>query len=278
MTYAFMPAIQFLFLDFEWVDALDILLVALLLYQVYYLVRGSIASRVFLGYLLVYLFYLAVRALGLELLTSLLQNFMGVGALALIVIFQQEIRRFLLIIGKSTNVANSRLVRQWLGQNSTPEPTTPLKPIIDGCRALAAEFTGGLIIIGKNDGLEKYIQSGEWLDAVLSKRLLLSIFGQYSPLRDGATIILDGRVKAARCILPASENDELPTSTGFRHRAALGLSEATDAAAIAISEETGRIALAIDGELYPNLSLTELEERLRQYLFAPTRSRKREEA
>nr|WP_234737197.1 diadenylate cyclase [Tellurirhabdus bombi] len=272
-----MVALRVFFLDIDWVDVLDILLVALLLYQIYYIVRGSIASRVFLGYLLVYLFYLTVKAIGLQLLTTILEYFISVGALALIIIFQQEIRRFLLIIGKSTHIPNSQLFRRWFGQTSASESSTPLKPILEGCKVLASEFTGGLLVIGKNDGLEKYVQSGELLDAVLSKRMLVSIFSQYSPLRDGAAIIIDGRLRAARCILPASENDELPTTTGFRHRAALGISEATDAAAIAISEQTGRIALAIDGELFVNLTSTELEERLQKYLFETSRPRRREE-
>ncbi|WP_128543659.1 diadenylate cyclase CdaA [Larkinella soli] len=264
------------FLDIEWVDVLDVLLLAFLLYQIYYLVKGTIASRIFLGYLLVYLLFLVAKAVGLELLTTILGYFISVGALALIIIFQQEIRRFLLIIGKSTNVANSRLFRRWIGQPEVAEPATPLRPIVDACKAMAAEFTGGLVVVGKNDELEKFIQSGDALDAIISKRLLLSIAGQYSPLRDGAVIITDGRVRAARCILPVSDNDELSTTTGFRHRAALGISEVTDAAAVAISEETGRISLAIDGELFPNLSSSELEERLRVYLFEPARARKRE--
>lgn len=271
-------AIRFIFLDVHWVDVLDILLVSFLLYQIYNLVKGSLASRVFLGYLLIYLLYLVAKAIGLELLTTSLEYFISVGSLALIIIFQQEIRRFLLIVGKSTNVANSRLLRRWFRQPEPPDLLTPLKPVVEGSKALASEFTGGLIVIGKNDGLEKYSQSGEEMDAILSKRLLLALFGQYSPLRDGAAIVVNGRIRAARCILPASENDELPATTGFRHRAALGITEATDAVAIAISEESGRISLAIDGELFSNLSTAELEERLRTYLYEPGRPRKREEA
>ncbi|TAG60544.1 MAG: TIGR00159 family protein, partial [Runella slithyformis] len=173
------------FLNIEWVDFLDIALVAFLLYQIYYLVRGSLASRVFLGYLLIYIFYLVVRAIGLELLTKILEYFMGVGAIALIVIFQQEIRRFLFFIGKSTAFANSRLFSRFFKQPTTAEKINQFKPIIEAVRALSAEFTGGLIVIKKNDELDKYLQTGEDIDAVLSKRLLLAIFNQYSPLHDG---------------------------------------------------------------------------------------------
>ncbi|GAB3324903.1 diadenylate cyclase CdaA [Larkinella ripae] len=264
------------FLDIEWVDVLDVMLLAFLLYQIYFLVKGTIASRIFLGYLLIYLLYLVAKAIGLELLTTLLGYFISVGALALIIIFQQEIRRFLLIIGKSTNIANSRFFLRWFRTPTVSETATPLKPIVDACKSMSSEFTGGLIVVGKNDDLEKFIQTGDRLDALVAKRLLLSIAGQYSPLRDGAVIISEDRIRAARCILPISENDEILTSTGFRHRAAIGISEVTDAAAIAISEETGRISLAIDGELYANISSGELEEKLQQYLLEMNRTRKRE--
>ena len=258
------------FLTIGWLDVLDIGLVALLLYQIYRLVRGSVASRVFVGYLLVYSVYLLVKALGLNLLTTILEYFISVGALALIIIFQQEIRRFLGLIGKSTNLGGNRWVRRWLlRQPDLPEPSTPLKPILDACKTLSAEFTGGLITIQKNDDLTKITQSGEQIDAWLSKTLLLAIFSQYSPLHDGTVVICDGRIQAARCILPVSDDDELPHTLGFRHRAALGMSAATDAAVIVVSEETGRLSLAINGQLSGNLTIHDLEERLKKHLTAP---------
>jgi diadenylate cyclase len=258
------------FLDIGWLDVLDITLVSVLLYQIYNLVRGSVASRVFVGYLSVYLFYLIAKALGLHLLTTILEYFISVGALALIIIFQQEIRRFLLLIGKSTNIGNNRWVRRWLlRQAEQPEPPTTLRPVLDACKVLAAEFAGGLLVLQRHDDLGNVVGSGEVLNADLSKPLLLSIFNQYSPLRDGAVLIGEGRILAARCILPVSDDAELPASMGFRHRAALGMSEATDAAVIAISEETGRLSLATNGELDTGLTLTDLEEKLLRYLAAP---------
>ncbi|GAB4013974.1 TIGR00159 family protein [Spirosoma sp. KCTC 42546] len=265
-----MLAFRLGFLDIGWLDLLDIGLVAILIYQIYNLVRGSVASRVFVGYLLVYLAYLLVKALGLNLMTTILEYFISVGALALIIIFQHEIRRFLLLIGKSTNLTNSRLFRRWLLRDTdNVETQTPLKPVLDTCKALSGEFSGGLLVLQKNDDLEKFAQSGEVIDADISKPLLLAIFSQYSPLHDGAVIISEGRIRAARCILPVSEDDELPPSLGFRHRAALGMSEATDAAVIAVSEESGRLSLALNGELFTNLSQTELESRLENYLREP---------
>lgn len=262
-----MLAFRLGFLEIGWLDLFDIGLVTLLIYQIYNLVRGSVASRVFVGYLLVYLAYLLVKAFGLNLMTTILEYFISVGALALIIIFQHEIRRFLLLIGKSTNLTNSRLLRQWLMRDpSVRDVQTPLKPILDTCKALSGEFSGGLLVLQKNDDLEKFVQSGEVIDADLSKPLLLAIFSQYSPLHDGAVIICDGRIRAARCILPVSEDDALPPSLGFRHRAALGMSEATDAAVVAVSEESGRLSLALNGDLFTNLSQPELESRLENYL------------
>ena len=265
-----MLAFRIGFLDITWFDLLDIGLVALVIYQIYNLVKGSVASRVFVGYLLVYLVYLLVKALSLPLMTTLLEYFISVGALALIIIFQQEIRRFLLLIGKSTSLSNSRIVQRLLYRQPNPPDDRPtLRPILETCKTLSSEFSGGLLVLQKNDDLSRFIQSGELLNADLSKQLLLSIFSQYSPLHDGAVIISDGRVRAARCILPISNDEELPPALGFRHRAALGMSEATDAAIIAVSEESGRLTLAIDGELYTHLSLSDLENRLDRYLREP---------
>ena len=259
------------FLEVGWLDLLDIALVAMLIYQIYNLVRGSVASRVFVGYLLVYLAFLLVKALKLNLMTTILEYFISVGALALIIIFQQEIRRFLLLIGKSTNLSSNRWLRRWLLRqvDLDDDAQTPLKPILDACKLLSSEFSGGLMVIQKNDDLEKIARSGEKIDAAVSKPLLLAIFNQYSPLHDGAVIIADGRIMAARCILPVSDDAELPSSLGFRHRAALGMCEATDAAVLAVSEESGRLALAVNGELFTNLSLSELEIRLERYLREP---------
>lgn len=254
------------FLVINWTDVLDIVLVSFLLYQVYILVKGSIASRVFLGYLFVYVFYLIVKGLRLELLTAILQYFMGVGAIALIVIFQQEIRRFLLIIGKSTAFTNNRFFNTFLGSSEPGIESVNLKAIVDASRSIASDFNGALIVIKKKDDLDKYIQTGSPLDALVSKPLLVSIFNQYSALNDGAVIVADGRVSASRCILPVADGQDVPAAVGFRHRAAMGISETTDAAAVVISEQTGRISLAIEGELFSNIPASELEMRLAEYL------------
>jgi diadenylate cyclase len=254
------------FLNISWTDVLDVLLVSILLYQVYILVRGSIASRVFLGYLFVYVFYLVVKGLGLGLLTAILQYFMGVGAVALIVIFQQEIRRFLLIIGKSTIYTNNDFIKKFMGSSVLDIKTKNLKEIVDASKTIASNFNGALIVVNKRDDLGKYIETGELLDSRVSKPLLASLFNQYSELHDGAVIIVDGRLKAARCVLPVADGVDVPSSLGFRHRAAMGMSEATDAVVIVISEQTGKISLAVDGELHSTIPLADIQSRLEEYL------------
>lgn len=252
--------------SFEWIELLDIALVAVLLYQVYNLIKGSIAGRVFLGYVLVYLFYLLVNRLRLEMLTAILQYFMSVGAVALIVIFQQEIRRFLFMVGKSTAFSNNWLVNRFLGVPKMDIGADQLKTIADACRTIASDFNGAIVVVRKQDSLEKFIETGHQIDAVISKPLLVSLFNQYSALHEGAMIISDGRIAASRCILPVADGKEIGASLGFRHRAAVGISETTDAAVIVISEQTGRISLALQGELTANIPAAELEQRLSKYL------------
>jgi diadenylate cyclase len=260
------PTMQISFLEIKWTDILDIVLVTFLLYYIYKLVKGSVASRVFLGYLLIYLFYLIVKAIGLELLTRILEYFMGVGAIALIVLFQQEIRRFLLLVGKSTSLTNNKFLAKLVGNHLENESAAPLKIVAEATRTMSSEFTGGIIVLQKEDDLSKFIESGDIIDAVLSKKMLVTIFSQYSLLSDGAVIINKGRIKAAHCILPIASGDDLPSNYGFRHRAALGISEATDAVAICISEENGKISLAIDGNI-KIVSAVELERELRRYFL-----------
>lgn len=255
------------FIKIHWTDILDILLVSMLLYQVYNLVRGSIASRVFAGYMLLYVFYLIIKALGLSLMTAIMQYFMGVGAIALIVIFQQEIRRFLILLGRNATITNSRFLSRIFGNTVANIEAENLARVIDAARTIAADFNGALIVIRKQDDLTQYIETGVAMHAVISKQLLLSIFSQYSALNEGAVIIADGKIEAARCVLPVNEETEVPTSLGFRHRAALGMSESTDAAVIVISEQTGRISLAIQSELFSNLPLKKLSEILSNYLY-----------
>lgn len=253
------------FLEVGWVDFVDISLVAVLLYQVYKLIRGSIAVNIFLGILALYLVYLIVRAAQMELLSTILGQFMGVGVLAMIILFQPEIRKFLLVIGRGTEFRENlfKSISSW--RNQYPEEVE-INEVIEAAKALKAVKTGALIVFSRDSELKFYAETGDMLEAKVNKRLLISIFNKNSPLHDGAVIIYKGRIKAARCVLPVSENDHLPPNFGLRHRAAVGMSENTDTLIMAISEETGRLILARNGKYLRGLKIKHIEIKILEYL------------
>ncbi|MGY3091160.1 diadenylate cyclase [Hymenobacter sp. UYAg731] len=254
------------FLHFGWIDAADVLLVTVLLYQLYKLLRGSVALNVALGLVSFYLLYLVVKATGMELLTKILGQFMSVGVLASIILFQQEIRRFLLSVGKATALER---VRGWTWGRPAEAVPLAVGPFVEAAKSLSNKYTGALICFTQASDLTPFAESGDRLDAEISKRLLLSIFNKTSPLHDGAVIVANGRLRAARCILPVSENPDVPASLGLRHRAAIGLSEITDAVVLVVSEETGAMSLVRHGEVHRNLGTSELRARLNEWLLAP---------
>ena len=251
------------FLHFGWIDAADVLLVTVLLYQLYKLLRGSVALNVALGLASFYLLYLVVKATGMELLTKILGQFMSVGVLASIILFQQEIRRFLLSVGKATALER---VRGWKWGRPTEATPLAVGPFVEAAKSLSNKYTGALICFTQASDLTVFAESGDRLDAEISKRLLLAIFNKTSPLHDGAVIVANGRLQAARCILPVSESPDVPASLGLRHRAAIGLSEITDAVVLVVSEETGAMSLVRHGEVHRNLSIAELRTLLNEWL------------
>ncbi|HTE34104.1 MAG TPA: diadenylate cyclase CdaA [Chryseolinea sp.] len=253
------------FLEVSWVDFIDVTLVSILLYQVYKLIRGSIAVNIFLGILALYLVYLIVRAAQMELLTTILGQFMNVGVLAMIILFQPEIRKFLLVIGRGTEFRENifKTIANWRHEY---HDDFEISQVLEAAKTLKATKTGALIVFSRDTELKFYAQTGDALDAEVSKRLLLSIFNKNSPLHDGAAIIYKGRIKAARCVLPVSENDHIPPNYGLRHRAAIGMSENTDTLIMAISEETGRLLLARNGKYLRALKLKQVEQKILEYL------------
>lgn len=255
------------FLEVSWVDIIDITLVSVLLFQVYKLIRGSIAVNIFLGILALYLIYLIVRAAEMELLATILGQFMGVGVLAMIILFQPEIRKFLLVIGRSTEFREN-LIKTMSGWRNNHQDDFDIQQVIEAVKTLKASKTGALIVFSRDVELRFYIETGDSLNAEVTKRLLLAIFNKSSPLHDGAVIIYKGRIKAARCILPVSENDHLPAHFGLRHRAAVGMSENTDTLVLAISEETGRLILARNGVYLRGLKLSQVESKIQDYLHS----------
>jgi diadenylate cyclase len=253
------------FLEVGWVDFVDVFLVSILLYQIYKLIRGSIAVNIFLGILALYLIYLIVQAAQMELLATILGQFMGVGVLAMIILFQPEIRKFLLVIGRGTEFRENifKTIANWRNQY---HDDFDIQQVMEAAKTLKATRTGALIVFSRDTELKFYAETGDALNAEVNKRLLLSIFNKNSPLHDGAVIIHKGRVKAARCVLPVSENDHLPPNFGLRHRSAVGMSENTDTLVMAISEETGRLILARNGKFIKALKLKQVEQKILQYL------------
>ncbi len=253
------------FLEVSWVDFIDIALVSVLLYQVYKLIRGSIAVNIFLGIMALYLMYLIVSAAQMELLATILGQFMGVGVLAMIILFQPEIRKFLLVIGRGTEFRENifKSISNW---RTSYQDDFNIQEVTEAAKTFKATKTGALIVFSRDSELRFYQETGDSLNAQVSKRLLIAIFNKTSPLHDGAVIVHKGRIKAARCILPVTENDNLPAQFGLRHRAAVGMSENTDTLVLAVSEETGRLILARNGKYIGGLKLKQVEKKIQEYL------------
>lgn len=255
------------FLTIRLIDIIDIGIVAFLLYKLYTLLRGGVAINIFIGLLSVYVLYLIfVKVLKMQLLGTILGQFMGLGFVALIIVFQQEVRRFLVMLGTNSFLTRNAYTRQLLPWNWQLQKSEGLNIsiIVKACREMSKEKTGAIIVIAKSSELKFYSNTGDNLDAILSKRLLENIFVKNSPLHDGAAIIVNDRIKAARCVLPVSENIELPAHLGLRHRAAIGITEQSDATAIVVSEETGEISVAHEGQMRLRVTPDDLEKILRE--------------
>jgi uncharacterized protein (TIGR00159 family) len=244
--------------NFRLVDVIDILLFAFLLYQVYNLVKGTAAIRIFIGIIAVYIVWKVVKAFQMQLLSEILGQFISVGVIALIVVFQPEIRQFLLVLGNTRVIRNrSRRFLFWKLKVNNPI-TLSLDMIVKACQKMAETKTGALIIIARESELGSYVETGQIIDARVSDVMLETIFFKNSPLHDGAVVIIGSNIKAARCILPVSTQAWIPSWSGLRHRAAIGITEKSDAVAIIISEERGNISYSIEGQLVEQVSPSEL--------------------
>lgn len=252
------------FLTLTLLDIIDISLVAILLYQIYKLVKGSLAVNILLGLISIYLLWLVVDAIELRLLSKILGQFIGVGVISLIILFQPEIRRFLLMIGKNTTFSNYGWLRRFFfkGVDKDAEDVVYIRETLEAAETLAATMTGALIVFARTSELQFFANSGTPLDARVSSRLLESIFQKSSPLHDGAVIIANKRIKAASCVLPVTENQDLPEELGLRHRSGIGISEHSDAIVLIVSEETGSISIAINGQLEQNLTRDKIYRKL----------------
>jgi diadenylate cyclase len=242
-------------------DIVDIFLVALILFQLYKLIRGTAALRIFLSIFFIYLFWLLAKALNMEMVATLIGQVIGVGVIALIIVFQQEVRRFLLMIGNRYLARSNFTFDKFFYQDNDKSRSHRIaEEIVRASESMASKKTGALIVIGITSRLEYFSDGGEILRAKISSDLLGTIFFKNSPLHDGAVLIQDGLILAARCPLPITEKLSLPSHFGMRHRAALGISEQTDAIVVVISEETGKISVARDGVIREDKTPNEMRE------------------
>jgi diadenylate cyclase len=262
---------MFSFLSFGINDVIDILLVAVILYLAYNLVKGTSAINIFIGLTFIYFTFMVLKAFDLKLLSSILGKFVNVGVIAIMIVFQQEIRKFLLYIGTSGFLRkNWRYLFKNNMNSSSTQVVLDIDALSQACINMSEEKTGALIVIGRKSDLKFFISTGELIDSSLSNRMLENIFFKNSPLHDGAVIIQDNRIVAARCVLPVSEDINFPAHYGMRHRAAVGITENTDAIAITVSEQTGAISLTIDGDINADLNREKLIYLLEKNLYSLT--------
>lgn len=249
------------FIDFTFTDAMDIVLVGVIIYQLYKLTRGTVAIKIFFGILAIYFLWKFVSALQMEMLGEILGQFIGVGVIALMIVFQQELRQFLLFIGNREFLSNKpSFLQRWFSNKDQQVENKLTDSIIRACERMAESKTGALIVIARSSDPSPFIRSSRKIDAVLTAVLLESIFFKNSPLHDGAVLIQNGRIQSAGGVLPASESDDLLKGVGMRHRAALGMAEQTDAIVIVVSEETGKISYASGGKLHQRSTAEELKK------------------
>lgn len=260
------------FVPFTFVDFIDIILVAVIMYWIYRMTKGTNAPYILSGIIAIYLLWVVVRTLNMELLSTILGQLISVGAIALIIVFQPELRRFLQVIGMRQKHFNF-ITRIFSTGDDTVQ--TNVVPIVTACREMSETKTGALIVIGQQSDLRLIAEGGIALDAKVSTSLLKTYF-QERPLHDGAVLIEGDRIVAAKCILPVTQSD-VPKSYGTRHRAAIGMSEISDAIIIVVSEETGGISIAQGGELRRDIDPVRLQQTLQRYLTINTRKRSKKE-
>lgn len=253
------------FIKIGLLDVIDIVLVAVLLYYVYKLVKGTVAINIFLGIALLFIIYKITLALGLKMFSGILGALLGVGAVGIMIVFQQEIRKFLLMLG-TTNYTNKRnLIKQLRFLRSEVKTDTDVESIVAACFKMGETKTGALIVFERTNNLDFIKNTGDRINAQVSMPVLESIFFKNSPLHDGAIIIRDNYITAARIVLPITQS-RLPKRFGLRHKAAVGITERTDALCLVVSEETGQVSYFKNGEFILYKKPEELIEKIRQDL------------
>ena len=239
---------KFTFWDFGIIDFIDVFLVALLLYYVYKLVKGTVAINIFIGIIIIYSSWKLTDVLKMNMLHNIFDGFMKVGIIALIVVFQPEIRKFLLMVGSTNLSGKGKIFRKMKFLKNEVETETNVDAIITACNKMGATLTGALIVLERNNNLDFLISTGDEMNINVTQPIIESIFFKNSPLHDGAIIVKNNIVKATRVILPVNNEKKIPERFGLRHRAAIGITEKTDALAIVVSEESGQISYIKNGE------------------------------
>lgn len=251
-----------LFIHIRLLDIIDIFLVAVLLYQVYMLVRGTVALNIIVAIAVIYVVWLGVRALQMELLSSIIEKVVGVGVIALIIVFQQEVRRYLIHMGSRWFDGNKLSFERVFNLRFEGKPRLKVKSVLKAVMQMSQSKTGALIVIRRKSDLKMYTDPAEVLNSETSSRMITSIFNKNGPLHDGAIVIDRELIAAARVILPVTDKLDLPPEYGLRHRAALGISEVTDSLVVVVSEETGQISIAENGILQKNIGIKILTQKL----------------
>ncbi len=250
-------------LSFSIKDIIDILLVAMILYYIYRLMKESRSGNVFMGILIFVIVWIFVsKIFNMSLLGSIMDKMVNIGAIALIIIFQEDIRKFFSSLGTHHSIGKvlKFFSRQNLGDAPVGEDT--IIPVVRACMSMSAQKVGALIVFERYIGLGDIEKTGEIINAEIKQRLIENIFFKNSPLHDGAMVISHKKIVSAGCILPVSHDEDIPRNLGLRHRAAMGITQNSDALAITVSEETGHISVAFNGKFHLNLTGEELERLL----------------
>lgn len=258
------------FLKIRLLDVVDVLLVAFILYELYNLLKGSVSINIFFGIVSLFFIWRVTDALQMELLREILGAFFSVGLIALFIIFQPEIRQFLLTLGKPGFIQRRRKRFLFWRINEVGPYVADIDKIVHACQKMSNAKQGALIVLTRLHELRTVKETGHYLNAEVSVDLLENIFFPNSPLHDGAVVISDNRIEAARCILPISKSNELAANTGLRHKAAVGVTEQNDAIAIVVSEQTGKISYACEGKLYKNVQPAVLQRFLEEKMLPTT--------
>jgi uncharacterized protein (TIGR00159 family) len=252
--------------DIRIIDIVDIVLVAFLLYYLYKLVKGTVAINIFFGIVILYAIWKITELLEMEMLSKVLGGFLGVGMFALIVVFQQEIRKFLLLIGSTNFKARRRFFKTLKLFSEDAHDNTDIHAVVRACKRMGELYTGALIVIQRNNALDFVKSSGDPMNIEVNQPIIESIFHKSGPLHDGAIIIEENTITATRVILPVSNNRSIPQRFGLRHRAAIGITEKSDAVCLVVSEENGQISYIKEGDFVLFEDLNDLRELLKKDL------------